>query len=61
MNVFPPPFRQAVLTKALRAFKDAKLEVVRAEIHPDGRIVIYTTADPDAERQDPRLVNDIEF
>jgi len=37
---------QAELTRYLKAAKDAGIPVARCEVTPDGKVIIYSTADP---------------
>jgi hypothetical protein len=48
----PSTFRQAEVTKAVRAVRMAGVDIARVEIATDGRIVIFTTAEVQAAVQD---------
>jgi hypothetical protein len=45
-------FRQADVTRAVRAVRMAGVDIVRVEVATDGRIVIFTTAEAQAAAQD---------
>ena len=46
----PSTFRQADVTKAVKAVRSAGVDIVRVEVTRDGKIVIITTAEADLER-----------
>ena len=48
----PSTFRQADVTKAVRAVRMAGVDIARVEIAKEGRIVIFTTAEVQAAVQD---------
>jgi hypothetical protein len=48
----PSTFRQAEVTKAVRAVRMAGVDIARVEIATDGRIIIFTTAEVQAAVQD---------
>ena len=43
----------AELTRYLKAYRDAGIPVARTEIGRDGKVTIYTVADPSAETPNP--------
>jgi hypothetical protein len=48
----PSTFRQADVTKAVKAVRMAGVDIARVEVATDGRIVIFTTAEAQAAVED---------
>ena len=48
----PSTFRQADITKAVKAVRLAGVDIVRVEVAKDGRIVIITAAEANPERRE---------
>jgi hypothetical protein len=60
MSRSPSAFRQTDLTRALRAARNAGVEVTRAEIEKDGRIIIVI-GEPAGSSTDVELTPDREL
>jgi hypothetical protein len=56
----PSTFRQAEVTKAVRAVRMAGVDIARVEIATDGRIVIFTTAEVQAAAVQDDLDRELE-
>jgi ssDNA-binding replication factor A large subunit len=48
----PSPFRQADVTRAVRAVRSAGVDIVRVELTKDGKIVIVTSEAQPAVQED---------
>lgn len=47
----PSPFKQADITKAVKAVRSAGVDILRVEVDPNGKVVIVTATEAE-QRED---------